>query len=206
MNKILKYLSFVYIIFILLNVTNVSAENKDVKVEFDGKVVATREFYVGEYASYFDFKVNGSFVTNYGELIDSKDWKVFAITPVSSSYVDITIKHIPSLSEDKPIYNDIKYRVKVKSSNFNSDLKLKVSKTIYTKETDLSKIFNDSDFVFKNSLGKVIDGNLNYDKIELNYGVNYINYTFTPDKKLITSYGYEEYKTMKDVIKIIVSK
>jgi len=201
--KMKNLIAVVITIAILVFPCTVKAETQTVVL--DGDIKPVREFYLGEYAEHLDFEASGNIIeTETNEIIPLSDWKIYAYESVKENYVDVIIKYLPDMDKDIPRYGDISGRVDVVTKDYSPNLKRQVPSTIHTIETDLSKIFNKYDFVFRNSAGKIIPGELQHDNVQLGEGVNLVSYEFKPYKELITDYGYETYNIHSGTIKIII--
>lgn len=197
---------FLLIITILfgINISNIVVKAQETNnyqdVEFIGKIIPVRKFYIGEYAQYHDFEIDGEFIDDKGNSIPSSEWKIFAIESVKKNTVNICIKHLPSFDDTNEVfYNDIEYKVDIQTKDFNEKLNVNFKKNIkaYNIEDAISKL------KFYNSLGNRVQGTVEYNVISKDSDNVLIKYVFKPyDLYLETDYGYEEYSIYKGSLNI----
>jgi hypothetical protein len=194
----------IFLIMILIPFQAFALENSKEAI-FKGDIKQVRQFYPGEYTNSYDYKITGIvYDKESNEQIPLKDWKLLSIEPVKDDEAKITLKYLPDMDKDIPQYHDIEITIPITTKPYNDSLKRQVFSKILTFETDIHKIFNPIDFVFRNSNGKAINGTLKYEDVKLHEGVNLVMYSFYPEEVLNTGYGYEEYTVNTGTIKIIV--
>lgn len=197
---------FLLIITILfgINISNVVVKAQETNnyqdAEFIGKIIPLRKFYMGEYAKYHDFEIDGEFIDNKGNSIPSSEWKIFAIESVKKNTINICIKHLPSFDDTNEVfYNDIEYTVDIQTKDFNEKLNANFKKNIkaYNIEDAINKL------KFYNSLGNRVQGTIEYNVVSKDSDNVLIQYVFKPyDLYLETDYGYEEYSIYKGSLNI----
>lgn len=192
MKKGIIFLMLVFLISASLAVYN----NSNVKAStgeavFEGKISPTRTFYQGENLYYNDFKISGKFTdSKTGKEIPKDEWKIFAYTPANSNSITINIVHLPSFETNK--YQDIKYKVKIKTEKFSPYLNSSYKDNTVFKNLECVKP------QFKNSLGLKIDGDVLY---SYNQKKKSLDYTFIPSKRYVdTEESLYEYNIFRGSI------
>jgi len=200
-----KHISILVVLIMILIPFQAFASEGSKEAIFNGDIKQLRQFYTGEYTNSYDYRITGFiYDKESNERLSLKDWKLLPIEPVKDNETKITLKYLPDMDKDIPRYQDIEITIPITTKTFNDTLKRQVFSKILTFETDIHKIFNPIDFVFRNSNGKVINGTLKYEDVKLHDGVNLVMYSFYPEEVLNTGSGYEEYTVNTGAIKIIV--
>lgn len=175
-------------------------------VNFIGNIVPVRKFYKGEYTDYSDYKITGDFVDQDGNIIPNSEWKIFAIDATKKDKIKVTIKHLPTLSDETDLYyNDIKYIVDIKTEEFDENINVNIKKN--TKASTTEEAINK--LKFYNSLGNRVKGEIEYEKINNSDSSNTIKikYKFIPYKPYVfTNYGYEQYQPYEGILNINITK
>jgi hypothetical protein len=176
MKKGIIFLMLLFLVstsLVIYNKENVKASTDE--AVFDGKISPTRPFYQGENIYYSDFKMSGKFTdTKTGKEIPKDEWKIFAYKPASSNSITLNIVHLPSFETNK--YQDIKYKVKIKTEKFSPYLISSYKDNTIFKNLECVKP------QFKNSLGLKIDGDVLY---SYNEKKKSLDYTFIPSKRYV---------------------